>query len=338
MQIRRLGISGLYVSQLGLGTMTFGAPDWGCDEETASRLVDRYLEAGGNLIDTADIYGCEEIVGRALGARRSQVVIATKFGLPSGLGPHDRGGGRKHIVAACEASLRRLGTDYIDLYQLHVDDMATPLEETIGALADLVRAGKVLYIGASNMRAYRLMTALSVSDRLGAARFVAFQGQYSLIVRGLEREHFPLFSEQGLGLLSWGPLGAGMLTGKMKPGRQPVDTRLGQRVEWAGDNLFRNDHGFKIAAMVEKAAADIGCTPAQLALAWQRTRPVTSVILGVRTMAQLEDNLRSLDIIIPTEILDRIDQSSRLPDEYPTTFVDTLQGLLARGRSNVPRK
>ena len=183
MTFRKVGRSGLYVSELGLGSMTFGAPNWGCDEDTAIRLVHRYLDAGGNFIDTADVYGSEEIVSRAVAGRRDHVVLATKFGLPVGPGPHERGAGRIRIRQACENSLRKLGTDRIDLYQLHMDDPATPLEETMAALDDLVRAGKVLYLGASNMLAYRLMQALAISDHHGLARFVAFQGQYNLIAR-----------------------------------------------------------------------------------------------------------------------------------------------------------
>jgi aryl-alcohol dehydrogenase-like predicted oxidoreductase len=332
---KQLGRSGLYVSELGLGAMTFGAARWGCDETTAIRLVHRYLDAGGNFVDTADGYGSsEEIVGRALAGRRSRVVVATKFGMPVGPGPHERGTSRIHLRAACEASLRRLNTDYIDLYQVHIDDDATPLEETIAALDDLVRAGKVIYTGASNLRAYRLMKALAISDRLGAARFIAFQGQYNLIVRSAEREHFPLLAEEGLGFITWSPLAAGMLTGKVRPDGQSGDTRLAQRAI-ALDALFKNEHGFAVAAMVREAAAQVGCTPPQLALAWQRTRPVTSVILGVRTMAQLDDNLASLEVTIPAEIADQLDDATRLPDEYPGAFIDTFRQWLRGGRPSL---
>jgi aryl-alcohol dehydrogenase-like predicted oxidoreductase len=336
---KQLGRSGLYISEFGLGAMTFGTAGWGCDEETAHHLVHRYLDAGGTFIDTADGYGSsEEIVGRALRGRRSKVVLATKFGLPVGPGPHERGSSRIHVRAACESSLRRLNTDYIDLYQLHIDDEATPLEETIAALDDLVRAGKVLYTGASNLRAYRLMKALAVSDRLGAARFISFQGQYNLIVRTAEREHFPLFAEEGLGFISWSPLAAGMLTGKVKPGVINEETRLDYR-PMAIDDLVKNERGFAIAAAVAKAAAQIGCPPAQLALAWQRTRPVTSVILGARTMAQLDDNLASLDITIPPEIGDELEQATRVPDEYPGAFIDIFRQFIRGGRTTlaVPR-
>jgi aryl-alcohol dehydrogenase-like predicted oxidoreductase len=335
MELRRLGRSGLYVSEFALGAMTFGMKDWGCDQDTAVRLIDRYLEEGGNFLDTADGYpGSEEICGHALKGRRERVVLATKFGMPLGRGPHDRGASRIHIRRACEASLRRLGTDHIDLYQLHVDDEATPLEETLAAIDDLVRAGKVLYAGASNLRAYRLMKALAIGDRLGAPRFVSFQGQYNLIVRTLEREHMRLFAEEGLGLISWSPLAAGMLTGKLRPdgepGAEPAATRLAQR-EVAFDSLVKNDRGFGIVETVREAAAEIGCTPAQLALAWQRTRPVTSTIVGARTMEQLEDNLGALRVAIPAEVLDRLDEATAPAPEYPGTFIDIFQGWLRGG-------
>ena len=338
METRRVGRSGLYLSQLGLGTMTFGAAEWGCDEDTAIRLVHRYLDAGGNFVDTADAYGSsEEIVGRAVRDRRPQVVLATKFGLPTGPGPHDRGASRIHIKAACDASLRRLGTDYIDLYQLHVEDEATPLEETMTALDDLVRAGKVLYIGASNLRAYRLMKALAISDALGTARFVSYQGQYNLIVRTLEREHVPLLKDEGLGFVSWSPLAAGMLTGKVKPGVRSDETRLAQR-DVAVDSLVKNDHGFAVAAAVQKGATEIGCTPAQLALAWQRSRPVTSVLIGARSMEQLDDNLASLDVTIPPETADELERATRLPDEYPGTFIEIFQAFLRGGLTTMVRR
>jgi aryl-alcohol dehydrogenase-like predicted oxidoreductase len=333
MQQHQLGHSGLYVSELALGTMTFGMPGWGCDEETSISLVHRYLDGGGTFIDTADGYlQSEEICGRALRGRRDGVVVATKFGIPVGAGPHERGTGRLHIKRACEQSLRRLQTDYLDLYQLHMDDPATPLEETITALDDLVHEGKVLYVGASNMLAYRLMKALSISDARQATRFVSFQGQYNLIVRTLEREHFRLTHEERLGFLSWSPLAAGMLTGKVtRDSGGHSDTRLAQRGTDL-DALQKNDHGFTVADVVTQAATEIGCTPAQLALAWQRTKPVTSVILGVRTTEQLDDNLAALDVVIPPEIEERLEDVSRLPDEYPGTFIDVFAGWI-RGTS-----
>lgn len=331
MRLRRLGRSGLLVSEFALGCMTFGMKQWGCDEETSSMLVHRYLDSGGNFLDTADIYGhSEEIVGRAIKGLRSRVVLGTKVGLPTGPGPHDRGGSRLHLISACEASLRRLGTDYIDVYWLHIDDESTPLEETVSALDQLVRSGKVRYVGASNMRAYRLMKALAIADRTGAHRFIGFQGQYNLITRTLEREHFGLLGEEGLGLVSWSPLAAGMLTGKIQPDTENIDTRLVQQ-EVATDRPVKNERGFRIAAAVRAAAAEIGCSSAQLALAWQRTKPVTSVLLGTRTTEQLDDNLEALDISVPPDITARLDELTAVPDEYPGAFIDFFQGWLTVG-------
>lgn len=333
MRHKQLGRSGLFVSEFALGAMTFGAELWGCDEPTAARMIHRYLDAGGNFIDTADMYGpSEEIVGRAIKGRREQVILATKVGLPTGPGPNDRGSSRTHIVRACDSSLRRLGTDYLDVYWVHLDDAATPLDETMAALDTLVRSGKVLYTGASNFHAFRLMKALCVSDQLHAARFVAFQGQYNLIVRGLEREHFRLFEEEGLGFVSWSPLAAGMLTGKLRPDSTGADTRLAQR-ETIADRLVKNDRGFAITAQVQKVAAELGCTPAQVALAWQRTRPVTAVIVGARTPEQLDDNLAALDLTIPDQLLDGLNTATRVADEYPGAFIEVFQGWIRGGKS-----
>jgi aryl-alcohol dehydrogenase-like predicted oxidoreductase len=335
MEIRRLGRSALYVSEYTLGTMTFAQDGWGCDEAAARALVDRFLDAGGTSIDTADVYGtvngtAEEICGRALGGRRSRVVLGTKCGLPMGPGQGERGASRQHVLRACEASLRRLGTDYLDLYWIHVDDPVVPLEETLAALDDLVRAGKVRYVGASNYRAYRLAKALDAADRLGKARFVAFQGEYSLIVRGLEREHFALLAGEGLGFMSWSPLGAGMLTGKITRDWTPQGARLSGRLLDV-DRLHMNEHGFAVADGVRKAATELGCTPAQLALAWQRTRPLTSVIVGVRGLQQLEENLGALEVQIPPEIAARLEQVSRLPAEYPGDFLQFFWSWIRGG-------
>src|SRR5438046_7311530 len=232
MRIRTLGRSGLRVSEICLGAMTFGMPGWGCDEATSLALVERYLRAGGNFIGTADAYSgtsSGEICGRAMAGRRTQFVLATKCTMPTGSGPNDRGASRKHIRESCDASLRRLGTDYIDLYQIHAEDLWTPLEETLGALDDLVRAGKVLYVGASNFRAYRLMKALALPDRHGWARCASLQPQYNLLLRPIERQHFALAREEGVGLITGSPLAAGMLTGKITRERKPPQSPLAQR-------------------------------------------------------------------------------------------------------------
>jgi aryl-alcohol dehydrogenase-like predicted oxidoreductase len=331
MRIRTLGRSGLRVSEICLGAMTFGMPGWGCDEDESLRLVDRFLDAGGNFIDTADAYSgtiSEEICGKAMAGRRAQIVLATKCTMPTGSSPNDKGASRKHIRESCDASLRRLRTDYIDLYQIHVEDLWTPLEETLSALDDLVRAGKVLYVGASNFRAYRLMKALALSDRHGWARFVSLQPQYNLLVRTIEREHFALATEEGVGLITWSPLAAGMLTGKVTRDNKPPESRLAQR-EFPLYRFYFNERGFRIVDTLVAAAKEAGCTPAQLALAWQLTKPqVTSVIIGARNRAQLDDNLGATAVQASPEVLAKLEEVSRIDPEYPNAFVDLIQGWL----------
>src|SRR5947207_6815704 len=312
MRIRTLGRTGLRVSEICLGAMTFGMPEWGCDEPTSLALVDHYLEAGGNFIDTADAYSgtiSGEICGKAIADRRTQIVLATKCTMPTGSGPNDRGASRKHIRESCDASLRRLGTDYIDLYQIHAEDLWTPLEETLAALDDLVRAGKVLYVGASNFRAYRLMKALALSDRNGWSHFVSLQPQYNLLVRTIEREHFALCSEEGIGIITWSPLAAGMLTGKITRDRRPPESRLAVR-DMPFYRFYFNERAFGIVDVLVAAARDAGSTPAQLALAWQLAKPeVTSVIVGARSVAQLEDNLGATGVDVPEAIMARLEEA-----------------------------
>lgn len=332
MRIVPLGRSGLRVSELCLGTMTFGMVGWGCDEAESRAIVDRFLKAGGNFLDTADAYSVgvsEEIGGRAVAGRRTQVVLATKCTMPVGPGPNDRGASRKHIREACDASLRRLGTDYIDLYQVHVEDALTPLEETLRALDDLVRAGKVLYVGASNYRAYRLMKALALADRHGWSRYVSLQPQYNLLVRSIEREHFALATEEGLGLITWSPLAAGMLTGKITRESRPPESRLGQR-DLPLYRAYFTERAFGIVDVLRAGAEEAGCTPAQLALAWQLGKPeITSVIIGARTRAQLDDNLGAVSVTIPPGVAERLEAATRLEREYPVAFIDFVQSWLA---------
>jgi aryl-alcohol dehydrogenase-like predicted oxidoreductase len=331
MRIRTLGQSGLRVSELCLGAMTFGMPGWGCDEATSLRLVDRFLEAGGNFVDTADAYAgtlSEEICGKAMAGRRTQFVLATKCTMPVGSGPNDRGASRKHIRESCEASLRRLGTDYIDLYQIHAEDLWTPLEETLAALDDLVRAGKVLYAGASNFRAYRLMKALGLADRHGWTRFVSFQPQYNLIIRSIEREHFALCTEEGVGIITWSPLAAGMLTGKVARDHRPPESRLAQR-DFELYRFYFTERAFRVVDLLKECAAEVGCSPAQLALAWQLAKPeVTSIILGVRSSEQLEDNLGATAVTIPAAVQARLDKETAPAPEYPGAFIDFIQTWL----------
>ena len=327
MRIRTLGRSGLRVSEICLGAMTFGMPEWGCDERESLAIIERYLDAGGNFIDTADAYSgtiSEEICGRAIASRRTQIVLATKATMPVGSGPNDRGASRKHLREACDASLRRLGTDYIDLYQIHAEDLWTPL----AALDDLVRAGKVLYVGASNYRAYRLMKALALSDRHGWARFVSLQPQYNLLVRTIEREHFALATEEGLGLITWSPLAAGMLTGKITRERKPPESRLAVR-DMPFYRFYFNERAFGIVDVLVAAAREAGCTPAQLALAWQLAKPeVTSVIIGARNLGQLDDNLGATGMTVPSAVMAKLEEATRLDPEYPGAFIDFIQSWL----------
>jgi len=229
MQYKPLGHSGLIVSELCLGTMVFGDDTRGADEPTAIRMIHQFLDAGGNFVDTADVYvrgHSEEITGKALQDRRDGVVLATKVRGRMSDDPNDVGLSRRHIVAGCEASLRRMGTNYVDLFYAHLWDPITPIEETLRAFDDLVTAGKVRYVGVSNFKAWEVMKSLGVSDSHGWARFIAAQYQYSLVVRDIEREFVPLFEAEGLGLTPWGPLGGGFLSGKYRPGDRPTEGRI----------------------------------------------------------------------------------------------------------------
>ena len=331
MRIRTLGRTGLRVSELCLGAMTFGMEGWGCDEDTALKLIDKFLDGGGNFIDTADAYSAtasEDICGKAMHGRRAQIVIATKCTMPVGAGPNDRGSSRKHIRESCEASLRRLRTDYIDLYQVHAEDLATPLEEIVRSLDDLVRAGKVLYVGCSNYRAYRIMKAFAIADRHGWARFVSLQPQYNLLVRTIEREHFALAREEGIGLITWSPLAAGMLTGKITRDSKPPESRLAQR-EMEFYRFYFTDRAFQIVETLKECATELGKTPAQVALAWQLAKPeITSAIIGVRNAQQLADNLGAVDVVIPPPIMERLQKASAVPPEYPGSFINMIQRWL----------
>jgi aryl-alcohol dehydrogenase-like predicted oxidoreductase len=331
MRIRCLGATGLRVSELCLGAMTFGTEGWGCDQATALQMIDRFLDAGGNFVDTADAYAegrSEEICGKAMRNRRSKFVLATKGTMPVGTGANDRGASRKHIREACDASLRRLQTDYIDLYQVHAEDLSTPLEETLQALDDLVRAGKVLYVGCSNYRAYRLAKAIGLADHNGWARFVSLQPQYNLLVRGIEREHFALCREEGVGIITWSPLAAGMLTGKITRQSRPSDARLAQR-DMPHYRAYFTEQAFTVVDALKQLASEIGRSPGQLAIAWQLAKPeVSAVILGARTRAQLDENLFASEMQLPAEIIERLDALTALPPEYPNQFIDMVQHWL----------
>src|SRR5918992_1367002 len=325
MEFRLLGGSGLKVPVLSLGAAPFGGGNeffkqWGStDVKEATRLVDISIDAGVNLFDTADVYSqglSEEILGKAIAGRRDKVLIATKATFKMGDGPNDIGSSRFHLIQACEASLRRLGTDYIDLYQLHGFDALTPLEETLGALDDLVRSGKVRYIGCSNYSAWHLMKALCISERKGLERFVSQQVYYSLVARELEYELVPLSLDQGLGILVWSPLAAGFLSGKFRRGRPaPNGSRRSQR----GDpGTIEEERGYDVIEVLDEIAGEHDATIAQAALNWVlRKQGVTSVIVGARTEEQLRDNLKAASWEMTEEEVRRLDKVSATPPIYP---------------------
>ncbi len=325
MSFLTLGLSGLNVSRACLGTMTFGNMEWGTDETESKRIVDAFVDAGHNFIDTADVYNSgasEEIVGRAIEEKRSDVVLATKGYNAMGDGPNDRGSSRAHLTRALEASLRRLGTDYVDLYQLHNWDHDSPIEESMATLDDFVRSGKVRYIGCSNFFASQLVEAQWAADRHGGVPLVSLQPQYSLIWRDIELDILPTATRHGLGIIVWSPLGGGMLTGKYAKGAElPADGRLsrGSDMEAEGMRMLTlTDRNFAIVAEVEKVAAEIGATATAVSLAWLLGRPgVTSLIIGPRTVDQLEQNLAGFDLELPVESAKSLSRVSRPPVTYP---------------------
>jgi aryl-alcohol dehydrogenase-like predicted oxidoreductase len=320
-----LGRSGLRVSRACLGTMTFGNTEWGTDETESQRIVDAFIDAGHNFIDTADVYNAgasEEIVGRAIKARRDDVVLATKGYNVMGAGPNDRGSSRAHLTRALEDSLRRLGTDYIDLYQLHSWDHDTPIEESMTTLDGFVKSGKVRYIGCSNFFASQLVEAQWAADRRGATPFVSLQPQYSLLWRDIELDILPTATRHGMGIIVWSPLAGGMLTGKYAKGEElPADGRLSQGSDQGAEGmrmLTFTDRNFEIVAQVEKVAAELKSTSAAVSLAWLLGRPgVTSLIIGPRTVEQLGQNLAGFDLELPLESAKRLSRASRLAVSYP---------------------
>jgi aryl-alcohol dehydrogenase-like predicted oxidoreductase len=325
MDYRQLGHSGLRVSTLTLGTMTFGGRDkfanvGTTDVEGATRQIDMCLEAGINLIDTADVYSgglSEEIVGRALRGRRDRVLLATKARMPMGEGPNDAGLSRHHLIRSCEASLRRMGTDYIDLYQVHEWDGATPLEETLGALDHLVSSGKVRYIGCSNYAGWHLMKALGISERRNLQRFVSQQIYYSLQARDAEYELVPVALDQGVGILVWSPLAGGLLSGKYRRGQDgPEGSR--HLTDWGEPPVRNEDQVYDIVDALVEIAEEHDASPAQVALAWTLGRPgIASVVIGARTDEQLADNLGAADLVLGEEERSRLDELSAPPLLYP---------------------
>jgi aryl-alcohol dehydrogenase-like predicted oxidoreductase len=324
MEYVTLGRSGLVVSRLCLGTMTFGRE---ADEAASRAMVDRFAEVGGTFVDTADVYGhgvSEEITGRAIAGRRDQVVLATKVRWAMGEGPNDIGLSRRHVIAACEASLRRLGTDWIDLYQLHMWDALTPIEETLSALSDLVREGKVRYVGASNFVGWHLVSAELAAALHGFERLVSLQPQYSLIERRLEYEIGPAAQALGLGLIPWAPLAQGMLTGKYDRSGPASGTRIAEADAKAVETWERRDveRNWRIVETVLEVAAEARRTPSQVALNWLLTRPgVAAPIVGARRVEQLEDNLGAVGWRLDPELVARLDAVSAPPPVHPYDFV-----------------
>jgi aryl-alcohol dehydrogenase-like predicted oxidoreductase len=321
MKYNLLGKSGLAVSELCLGTMTFGKA---VNEADSIEMIDRFVELGGNFIDTADVYvsgRSEEIVGKAIRNKRLDVVLATKVRMATSTGINGVGLSRKHIIDGVDASLKRLQTDYIDLYQVHVWDHATPIEETLRTLDDLVTSGKVRYIGCSNFFAWHLMKSLAVSEANKYVRFVSLQPQYSLVSRQMDREMMSLCAEENVGVIPWAPLGGGFLTGRYNR-NTPEEGRLTTKV---GESSWENralDKNFVILDALLEAAAELGKTPAQVALRWLIQRKgITSPIFGISTAEQFADNMGAVGWEMPTEVWQRLDEVSALPADYPNRFI-----------------
>jgi aryl-alcohol dehydrogenase-like predicted oxidoreductase len=322
---RQLGHSGLRFSKLTLGTMGFGAAGGfsrvgQVDLSSAKRQIDMALDAGINVIDTADIYtagASEEIVGQALEGRRDRLLIATKGRFAMGQGPNDAGSSRHHLIEACEASLRRLRTDHIDLYQLHEWDGQTPLEETLAALEHLVQSGKVRYVGSSNFAGWQVTKALGIAARDGLPRFVSQQVYLSLQERSAEYEIVPSAIDQGLGLLIWSPLAGGLLSGKYRRGQPPPEGAR-HTSEWSEPPVYDEDKLYDTIEVLVDVAEAHGVSAAQVALAWLLVRPgVTSVVIGARTEEQLADNLAAASLQLSAEEHERLERVSRPPLIYP---------------------
>jgi aryl-alcohol dehydrogenase-like predicted oxidoreductase len=315
MEFRNLGRSGLKVSRACLGAMNFGTgPDAPTGEAEAHTIIDAFLGAGNNFIDTANIYTSsqsEEVVGRAIRHRREAVVLATKGYGPIGKGPNDMGLSRSYLTRALDASLKRLGTDYVDLYQCHRPDLSTPIEETMDTLAGFVRAGKVRYIGVSNWTGSQIVEGQWAAARNAGVPLTSLQPQYSLVARDIETDILPTCGRHGLGTLIYSPLGGGILTGKYSAAHEPeAGTRFARASMWA-QGMMR-DRNFEIAEVVKQVAVELGATPSAVAIAWCLTRDnVTSVIIGPRTLAQMQDNLTAFDLTLPPPALKRLSDASK---------------------------
>ncbi len=327
MEYRYLGASGFKVPELSFGTGTFGGKGeffaaWGSTDVTeARRLLDICMDAGVTMFDSADIYSAgaaEEVLGQAIAGRpRDSLIISTKATFRASRAPNDVGSSRAHLTTGIERALKRLGTDYIDLFQLHGFDARTPIEETVSTLDTLVRAGKIRYLGVSNFSGWHLMKSLAVADRLGAARYVANQTYYSLIGRDYEWELMPLALDQGLGAVVWSPLGWGRLTGKIRRGAPfPAESRLHKTAEMGPP--VDDEHVYRVVDALDAVAAETGKTVPQIALNWLLRRPsVSSVVIGARNEEQLRQNLGAIGWALTGEQVARLDEASRITLPYP---------------------
>ncbi len=344
---RLLGRSGLRVSPLSLGTMTFGATGWGTDLAAAQRMVNRYVELGGNFIDTANFYSngeSERMVGQLVKGCRADMVVATKYSLTMEPGKVNASGNhRKNMVQAVEASLQRLGTDYIDLLYLHLWDNRTPVEEVLRAFDDLVRAGKILYVGISDTPAWQVARMQAIAELRGWSPLIAMQVPYNLTERTVEREFMPMAHEMGLGVLPWSPLAGGVLSGKytsadLQPQSQNgADMSARKNINLATGRL--TERSLAIADVVVEIAKEQECTPAQIALAWTLLNPaVTSPIIGARTFAQFEDNLAALSVEFSEDQTQRLNAVSELEPCFPHNMIDRPTGDMMLGNVRVAKR
>ncbi len=342
-----LGRSGLIVSRFSLGTMTFGNDRWGSSDDEARRIFDRYAEEGGNFLDCADGYAegkSEEVLGRFIAESKSrdQMVVATKFTFAAQEGnPNSGGNGRKNAYRALEGSLRRLKTDYVDLYWMHVWDMITPVEEVIETFSTLVRSGKIRYYGFSDVPAWYVARAATLAQERGLEPPIALQLEYSLVERSIEREHVPAAQELGLGICPWSPLASGFLSGKYT--REGTSSSQGSRLDVLKESnnpVFNKftERNWKVLDTLHEVAKQLGRSPAQVALNWVATQPgVTSTIIGATKLRQLEDNLAALSFEIPGELRDKLDEASALEAIHPYMFFQDVLQDRVRGGVKVTR-
>lgn len=336
MKYRQLGKSGLRVSELCLGTMTFGTST---EEKEALRIVDHFIDVGGNFIDTANIYGSgksEIIIGKILKKCRDKIVLATKVRAAMGPGPNDYGLSRKHIFHQIENSLRRLQSDYIDLYQIHVWDYSTPIEETLGVLNDLVHQGKVRYLGISNFAAWQIMKATSIIEKYSFEKIVSLQAQYNLLIRDIEREIVPACIDVGIGIIPWSPLAGGFLTGKYKKeGKIPNNARFASRA-WKDVYKERYEHPekFKVVEIVQTIAHFHNVTASEVALKWLLKQPgIVSVDFGARKYDHLKNNLHAIDLELSKGEMKEIDVASKIQKGYPYEMIEKYNSPNTKWRS-----